>query len=233
MESPNQLQISEWRGGIEERISVIMNSIREDIVECKRVCTADFRAGSEIDFQFAELVHDFNAVMDEKEKYAEEALSLSEHFQAKFLEADSKVVLLLEENEWLRSQADNALIQADFSVTSPSLSSGNHRCSICSYCRCSEIKSLEKQTAQATERLLSLEAEIGSWRDDLDRAWEEKEILAVNQRQWSAAIADLKLGELAKQDIVKSMEDPSSALNTHDPKGNSRLRSFICGMQRR
>jgi hypothetical protein len=90
-----------------------LQSINADILECKAACTMDIAVGSEFEIRLVELVSRCTDLLCEYRKEAEDSDISADYFHDLFEQADSTIVLLREENNWLRIQADEAIIKSE------------------------------------------------------------------------------------------------------------------------
>jgi hypothetical protein len=90
-----------------------LQSINAEILECKAACTMDIAVGSEFEIRLVELVHRCTDLLCEYRKEAEDSNISANYFHDLFEQADSTIILLREENNWLRVQADEAIIKSE------------------------------------------------------------------------------------------------------------------------
>ncbi len=90
-----------------------LQSFHADILECKAACTMDIAVGSEFEIRLVDLVHRCADLLCEYHKDAEDSKILANYFHDMLEQADTTILLLREENDWLRVQADEAIIKSE------------------------------------------------------------------------------------------------------------------------
>lgn len=103
----------------ESSIAASLQSVYADILEFKAACTMDIAVGSDLEIRLVELVHRYTDLLRESRKEVDDLNLAANNLHDLYEQADSTIILLQEENNWLRSQADEAIIKSELLQCTP------------------------------------------------------------------------------------------------------------------